>query len=222
MRRKRYIINWRFQIKYALWIIMPIIVLGLFSIIVGFRIGSQMVDNQKQQLMLQISTLEQSLRDLRAGVPDRITIHRIITNIKNLKILSQDLVAINTLELGRLSRMMVAVIVVIVVGAMVLGVFLTHRIAGPMFHLRRCIREMIRDVTDLPIKVRVTDEFKELAASLEELRRALRFNTSLRKEVIINLVQLIDKMNKDIAQTQIDKQDLERLKVEIARLDKIC
>jgi signal transduction histidine kinase len=118
--------------------------------------------------------------------------------------------------------MMVAVIVVIVVGAMVLGVFLTHRIAGPMFHLRRCIREMIRDVTDMPIKVRVTDEFKELAASLEELRRALRFNTSLRKEVIINLVQLIDKMNKDIAQTQIDKQDLERLKVEIARLDKIC
>jgi methyl-accepting chemotaxis protein len=208
-------------VRYALWIVVPIITLGLFVTFFGLKIGRQLVDNQKQQLMLQISTLEESFKYLDAGMPTKSAIEKTKNNIRNLKILSQDMVAVNSMEFGRLMGFVLLAMLVIIIGAVMLGVFLTHRIAGPMFHLKRAIWQMTREINDEPIRVRVTDEFKELASALDELRKVLRSNTFLRKDAIARLTQLIDRMNSG-QPSQANRQDLDMLKAEIASLEKLC
>lgn len=53
------------------------------------------------------------------------------------------------------------------------SMFLTHRIAGPMYRLERSLEEMIKGNFNFEIKLRSKDEAKELATLLND------FNTSL-------------------------------------------
>lgn len=50
----------------------------------------------------------------------------------------------------------------------------SHRIVGPLFRIRRCIDMLSEDIDVLPIQIRKHDEFRDLAASLEKLRRNLK------------------------------------------------
>lgn len=55
------------------------------------------------------------------------------------------------------------------------GVFYSHRLAGPVFRMRRTLHEAIEGKSVKPILLRQNDEFKELADDLNRLldRRAL-------------------------------------------------
>ena len=50
----------------------------------------------------------------------------------------------------------------------------SHRIAGPLYRIRTCVDMLAEGKNMAPIRLRKRDEFKELAASLENLRSALK------------------------------------------------
>ena len=54
-----------------------------------------------------------------------------------------------------------------------LSLMFSHRIAGPLFRIRGCVDMLAQGKNTPPIRLRKRDEFKELAASLENLRSAL-------------------------------------------------
>ncbi len=49
----------------------------------------------------------------------------------------------------------------------------SHRIAGPLFRIRTCVDMLAQGKNMPPIRLRRRDEFKELAASVENLRTVL-------------------------------------------------
>ena len=85
MKRKRYVINWRYQLKYAVFLIVPMVLLGLFVTTIGFKTASEMIVSQKRQLMFQISTLEECLRDINAAVLTKANVEKLVDTVNNIK-----------------------------------------------------------------------------------------------------------------------------------------
>ena len=222
MKRKRYVINWRYQLKYAVFLIVPMVLLGLFVTTIGFKTASEMIVSQKRQLMFQISTLEECLRDINAAVLTKANVEKLVDTVNNIKDFSQDLIAINAMEFRSLINMILLAIIVVITGAILLGIFVSHRVAGPVFNLRRCIREMTKTIKTTPVKIRRGDEFQDLASDLEELRKAIVSSHFLRKDSIVKLTKVLGRIEESISKSAVDKGDLEELKAEIVKLESIC
>lgn len=221
--RRIYIINWRFQFRYIVFMIIPIILLGLFAVIIGFRVAYDMASTQRQQLMVMISSLENSLKDIENFLMDKTTLEKAVNGIRTLKTFSQDLVAINMLELRRLSYLLVLAMFMLISGAVIVGIFSSHRIAGPIFRLQRHIREMSKNVLSTPIKIRVHDEFQELASTLEELRLANLDQSNKRHEQIDKLSDTLEKISQSLGSgSAFSQENLENIKKEVEELKKIC
>jgi len=221
--RRIYIINWRFQFRYIVFMIIPIILLGLFAVIIGFRVAYDMASTQRQQLMVMISSLENSLKDIENFLMDRSTLEKAVNSIRTLKTFSQDLVAINMLELRRLSYLLVLAMFMLISGAIIVGIFSSHRIAGPIFRLQRHIREMSKNVLSTPIRIRAHDEFQELASTLEELRLSNLAQSNKRHEELDKLTEALNKASQSLSSGSMPPQEvLDSIKNEIEELKKIC
>ena len=221
--RRRYIINWRFQMRYILFTVVPIVLLGLFAVIIGFRVAYEMANTQRQQLMVMISSLEGSLKDIEHFLSDKSVLDKAVNSIKNLKSFSQDLITLNMLQMKRLTNMVMFAVFIVVMGAGFLGVFFSHRIAGPIFRLQRHIHEMSEKLVTSPIKIRSRDEFQELAASLEQLRKSLLAASYKRQDSIMRINQILERIEEKLDKGAATyKQDLETLKSEVTELKNIC
>jgi len=221
--RRIYIINWRFQFRYIVFMIIPIILLGLFAVIIGFRVAYDMASTQRQQLMVMISSLENSLKDIENFLMDKSTLEKAVSSIRALKTFSQDLVAINMLELRRLSYLLVLAMFMLISGAIIVGIFSSHRIAGPIFRLQRHIREMSKNVLNTPIRIRVNDEFQELASTLEELRLVNLDQSNKRHEQLNKLKDVLDKIDQSLGSgSASSREDLDNIRKEVEELKKIC
>ena len=221
--RKIYIINWRFQLRYITFMIIPIVLLGLFAVTIGFRVSYEIIASQRQQLMVMISNLEVALRDIEGYLTNKVALEKAVVGITNLKFFSQDLVTMNMMEVKRLTAMAALAMFIIIVGASIMGVFFSHRIAGPIFRLERCIREMSTKNIMTPIRVRANDEFQELAAYLEQLRKSLLEHTTKRQELVTKINGLLDTIEHNVSSgSPVSKQEIDNLKSEVTELKKIC
>ncbi|HWR57575.1 MAG TPA: methyl-accepting chemotaxis protein [Thermodesulfovibrionales bacterium] len=64
-------------------------------------------------------------------------------------------------------------IVLLGLGISLVSLFLSHRIAGPLYRLERSVEELTKGNLSFNITLRRKDELKELAASLNEMIRVL-------------------------------------------------
>lgn len=96
----------------------------------------------------------------------------------------------NDLKIGQtpfmlIKQLLTAHWIFIVVGSalvVVIAMFITHRLAGPMFRLERAVDNMVDGQLDDVIHLREKDEGKELAAKLNQFNRGLSENIAeLRK-----------------------------------------
>jgi len=72
---------------------------------------------------------------------------------------------------GNLLRVFGLVMIVVIL----FGIYMTHRMAGPVFALSRRMKQVARgDATSLPFQIRKTDEFQELASSYREMMHTLQ------------------------------------------------
>jgi methyl-accepting chemotaxis protein len=63
-----------------------------------------------------------------------------------------------------------------------LSIVYSHRIAGPLFRIRRCVDILAQGKDIPPIRLRKRDEFKGLADSLDKLRSTLKDKGLLESE----------------------------------------
>jgi hypothetical protein len=187
--RKRYAVNLKFQLKYSAMAVLPILVLGFFIISMTFNISRSVIVSQKQQLMSQISFLEQALNFLNKKETDRKTIEDLKISVRNLKALSQDLIRLNIVGWAGLNQTFLLGLGIFVIGGILLGIMISHRVAGPVFRVQRLLNEFSKNVDIPPIKVRPTDEFQELFAAIEEIRRQSVENKALRRELIDKMLE---------------------------------
>jgi len=103
-------------------------------------------------------------------------------------------------------------LLVLIPAAAVFSIYLTHRVAGPLFRIELTAREMIRGNLALRIRLRKGDELHELAGlvnetlgNLEKAFREIRENETRAREA---LSWIMDEMKK---QPSVNHQVLDRL-----------
>lgn len=103
-------------------------------------------------------------------------------------------------------------LIVLILAAAVFSIYLTHRVAGPLFRIEQTAREMIRGNLALRIRLRKGDELHELAGlvnetlgNLEKAFREIRESEAHAREA---LSWIIDEMKK---QPSVNHRVLDRL-----------
>ena len=114
---------------------------------------------------------------------------------------------------------------VLIPAAAVLSIYLTHRLAGPLFRLEQTARELIRGNLALRIRLRKGDELHELAGLLNEvldkLEQAFRGIRESQTHVREVLSWIMDEMRK---QPAVNREVLNRLEIALKggeRIDEI-
>ena len=116
-------------------------------------------------------------------------------------------------------------LVVLIPAAAVFSIYLTHRLAGPLFRIEQTARELIRGNLALRIRLRKGDELHELAGLLNEVLdtlehafRGIRDSQAHAREV---LPWIMDEMRK---QPSVNREVLNRLETALKsgeRIDEI-
>lgn len=214
MKRRRFIVNWKFQLQYSFVLILPVLILGLCVIASIFNISRSIIITQRQQLMTQIASLERSSGEIDRAFEGKAGVD-LKNNVQNLKSFSHDLMNVNSFAMLQLRSIAVKGILVFIIGLLLFGIFYSHRIAGPIFRVQRFLEALDRDL-NLSLKARNTDEFQDFFVALDKLRRQILQikvdNEELAGRLIEKLGDIQSKVGPDIAAA------IEEIKQESAKL----
>ena len=121
-----------------------------------------------------------------------------------------------------LSKTVWPALAVLIPAAAVFSVYLTHRLAGPLFRFEQTARELIRGNLALRIRLRKRDELHELAGllnqvldTLEQAFREIRESQNHVREV---LSWIMDQMRR---QPSVNQEVMNRLKIALKGSERI-
>ncbi len=173
-RRTHYLVKKSFQLKYTIAIVITILAVMLVSG-VGIYVGmwSSIIENfSKFKVSENLETAKRiaGYEDARYGKGD-FRLEKIFREAELLSAQEQDTLhsALKSVNRALLPKMMILVAVVFIG-----GIFVSHRIAGPMYHFEKSARAIRDGDLSVNFNVRKTDEMKDAALSLEEMVESLR------------------------------------------------
>jgi len=177
IKRKRYFIHPSSQLKYIEMAVLPALVLSLFCIYFLIKNGEMFLAREKTQLSVEVSYLNNTIQQLnRENYPPE-TINKIEVLKKRLSNLAYNLEKeyFGNLKLWVETKMALFIFLAIVIfSAGFIALLFSHRIAGPIYRLKK-LAEMLAEGKDIPpVKFRNYDEFKEVAEAFEKLRKSLK------------------------------------------------
>jgi methyl-accepting chemotaxis protein len=173
-RRTNYLVKRHFQLKYTIAIAITILAVMLVSG-VGIYVGmwSSIIENfSKFKVSENLETAKRiaGYEEARYGKGD-FRLEKIFREAELLSVQEQDTLhsALNSVNRALLPKMIILV-AVIFIG----GIFISHRIAGPMYHFEKSAQAIRDGNLNVNFNVRKTDEMKDAALSLEEMVESLR------------------------------------------------
>ena len=175
--RKKYFVRFSVQFKYIMISVLPVLLMSLFCIYFIIQSGESLVEKHKSKIIEEFSSIDTSVKQMQSANLPKEANKQIEVFSKKIGILQEELniQCYNFMEEWAKTRMKL-------IAALFLGVFLvgmmsliySHRIAGPIHRLKKAI-EAFQEGRDIgSIKVRPSDEFQDLADSLEKLREILK------------------------------------------------
>jgi len=174
-RRKKYFIHASTQFKYIAMSILPALFVGVFCVFLSINSGLILSSWTKANTTTGIDDLE-----LKLDAIIRDTVPRNADEIGKLVALRKEILSYRLAvgsdhyrflqEWNATMALMVVGIMGVLICVAVLALLYSHRIAGPIARIKRCL-DMLADKKDIPppIRLRDYDEFKELADSLNKL-----------------------------------------------------
>lgn len=173
-RRTHYLVKKNFQLKYTIAIALTMLVVMLVSV-AGIYVGiwSSIIENfSKFKVSENLETAKRiaGYEDARYGKGD-FRLERIFREAELLSTQEQNtlhnaLKAVNK----ALFPKMVILIIIIFIGS----IFVSHRIAGPMYHFEKSARAIRDGDLSVNFNIRKSDEMKDAASSLEGMMETLR------------------------------------------------
>jgi hypothetical protein len=175
--RKRYFIHTSSQLKYICMTMLPALFMGAFCTYFLMKSGEVLLAREKTQIRSEISFIDETISVIgRENYPPD-TILKVEVLKKRLSNVGQNLEIEYLKTMGKWAETKMTVvflICVILAFSGVLSVLYSHRIAGPLMRMRRCI-DMLAEGKDIPpFHFRNYDEFKEVGASFDRLRQILK------------------------------------------------
>lgn len=89
----------------------------------------------------------------------------------------------------------------------VISVFVTHKIAGPAYNIKKTLANVAAGNLDSSVKLRKKDELKDLAEDINEIINELRMCVALIEEGQAVVSVSIDEINDKINNDKIEKAD---------------
>ena len=173
-RRTHYLVKRHFQLKYTITIVITILAVMLISG-VGIYVGmwSSIIENfSKFKVSENLETAKRiaGYEGARYGKGD-FRLEKIFREAELLSAQEQDTLhnALKSVNKALLPKMIV-LIVIVFIG----GIFVSHRIAGPMYHFEKSARAIRDGDLSVNFNIRKTDEMRDAAFSLEEMVESLR------------------------------------------------
>ena len=106
-----------------------------------------------------------------------------------------------------------AVMVIIGFAAIIMTLFTSHKIAGPLYHIGKNIDELAGGNLNVRFTLRGGDEIKELAGKLDEMAMSLRSKAAAIKTALTSLEGSAKDSSPEI------KRSIEELKEAVSKLD---
>ena len=173
-KRTHYLINRSFQLKYTLAIVGTILAVMLVTG-AGIYLGmmSSIVENFSQFKVsedLETANRIAGYEEARYGKGD-FRLEKIFREAQLLSTKEQDALHSALKSVNRsLAPKLIGLAVIIFVG----GIFVSHRIAGPMYRFQKSAEAISKGDLSVNFYVRKDDEMKNAAMSLEEMVETLR------------------------------------------------
>lgn len=176
IRRRRYFINPKVQLKYIMMSIMPALIMVLLTTYFLVKSTEIKLYRQKEAALIGMSSLDLPLAQLRK-VKDEAEISKNFEDAQkallNLQAVMERKQVRDLKELSKSRNLIILALIAMLIMVGALALIYSHRIVGPLSRLKSCI-DMLTDGKEVPpIRLRRDDEFKDLALSLEKLRKKL-------------------------------------------------
>lgn len=176
-RRRTYLINKSSQLTYVAFSVIPALVMTIFCVFFIFSNGELILRNSREEPIVAIYELQQSVTEFSNLSNNPEVINDLQEMQGKLVTLSHSLESSyeETTQRWNSTRQVLYLVMFSVLICVGLWAFIySHRIAGPLYRIKKNIDELARGEDIPPVVLRKNDEFQELGASLEALRLKIR------------------------------------------------
>lgn len=186
--RRKYLVHPSSQLKYIALTIFPALLIGFISSFLLITSGEKLILEERARLIREVNAVNYTVQLLfeyleKKKIPqiDRI-VERLLKNIIRLRG-KLEMMYFNIVREWLNTKIIVfGSILLIIIGVGIVALLQSHRVVGPLYRLKRYIDLLSEGKEIPPVKIRRHDEFKELADSLEKLRKSLERKGILKKE----------------------------------------
>jgi hypothetical protein len=175
--RKRYFVNFSIQFKYIMMSVLPVLLMSLFCIYFIIQSGELLVEKQKSKIVEEFSSIDNTIKQIRTVNLPKDVNNQLEVFSKKLSILQEELNIqyYNLVEEWAKTRMkLMAVLFLGMLFVGIISLIYSHRIAGPIYRIKKSIEALQEGKEIGCIKLRPADEFHDLADALEKLRVILK------------------------------------------------
>jgi HAMP domain-containing protein len=184
-KRKKYLIHPSSQLKYIALSIMPALLMSLYCTYAMIQGGELVLRAAKEKPLVPVYSIRQTIVALETEgyTKDTATkVARLRSELNSLKGILETTYVDTLTQWNDTKRNILVVLFAVLLFVGLLSLLYSHRIAGPLFRIRTCVDALSQGKDIPPIRLRKHDEFKELAASLDKLRRNLKDKGLLESE----------------------------------------
>jgi nitrogen fixation/metabolism regulation signal transduction histidine kinase len=175
-KRKKYFVHPSSQLKYVAFSILPALIMTLFCTYFFNVSGKLVFEIQTDTFFAQLSSIKKTMKTAES-VATKET-QDSIRKLKDLLDSFEDSVLLAYTEApkkwNQAKLYVLGGLLSVLVGTSILALLYSHRIAGPLFRLKKSIKMLSAGQDIEPIRFRKKDEYQDLADSLTELRRFMK------------------------------------------------
>jgi nitrate/nitrite-specific signal transduction histidine kinase len=175
--RKKYFIHHSSQFKYIGMTILPALLMCVFCTYFLIYSGEIFLSREKNQVGSEVASIGATVRQLKSDNYPPEAIGKVEVLQKQLINLAENLEIeyFKTMEKWAKTKMSIIFLLsVVMVLAGTMALLFSHRVAGPLLRLTKSL-DMLSQGKDIPpFHFRSYDEFKELAAAFDRLRKTLK------------------------------------------------
>jgi HAMP domain-containing protein len=176
-KRKKFFIHPSSQLKYIAFSVIPALVMTFYCTYSILESGELVLRTAKEKPLVPVYTIRQTIAALEKqgythDTADKVT--RLKGDLDSLKKTLETTYVDTLTQWDKTRRNIFVVLLFVLVFVGLLSLVYSHRIAGPLYRIKRCVEMLAEGKNMSPIRLRKHDEFKELAASLDRLRATLK------------------------------------------------
>jgi methyl-accepting chemotaxis protein len=146
-------------------------------------------------------------------------IEMIIIGLAMLYVISQPKPDIPGANIYFIYRVVLIVILMLTLCNITVGVYLSHKVAGPLFRLMMCTKEVANGNLRIQVNLRKGDELRELEATFNDMTERLRSQVREERRRIEEIVAAVDKVSADVGKSGKTQEQLTFIRETVQKIN---